>query len=147
MQEWIAYRFALLWADKRGRVTGGRRLNDHAARVALFLDLVLIGRLDPAEHPTRSWPLGRTVFVDPTLVSDERARLEIARDTGTADSPATAILLQLAEALGWFAIDTDVSLVGQCGLASPVVTDCCEYLRRLMDRLALISVLPDAGGS
>lgn len=44
-EEWVAYRLALLGADKRGVVRGGLVVRDHATRAALLIDLALLGRL------------------------------------------------------------------------------------------------------
>jgi hypothetical protein len=43
--DWIACRLGVLCADARGRVRRGPIIFDHAARVALIIDLALLGRV------------------------------------------------------------------------------------------------------
>jgi hypothetical protein len=45
-EEWIAYRLAVLCADRAGVVRGGLTVRDHGVRAALLLDLAFRGRLD-----------------------------------------------------------------------------------------------------
>jgi hypothetical protein len=80
--EWVAVRLAMLCADKRGRVRGGRLLHDHAIRVALVVDLALRGRLESGAE---------TNFIDTSATGFGPADLLLRHIDAYPDQPMTRL--------------------------------------------------------
>jgi hypothetical protein len=191
---WVAYRLAVLGADKRGVVRSGLVVRDHATRAALLVDLALRGRLSfgaeendidtsptgyppvdrlvryVVENPTQSmadligtapvtvldvfdrdqvvksrFGRARCVQVDPADGERERQLVQLAADTGEADSSATAALAVLAGALEFAGSGNRPELLEQCGAARALVSDCAAYLDQLLVKLALVRQIPSSG--
>jgi len=98
--------------------------------------------LDTADRQHRWYSSRPRISRDEAEV--ERQRLDRAVG-GNIDSPQTAALLMLAEALRLVAQTEPENVLGECGEAAWVVEECVEYLRLLRHKYDMIVAAGSAG--
>jgi hypothetical protein len=94
--------------------------------------------------PERSW-YSRTPRIPDHEVAAERRRLERAA-TGDIDSPRTAALAMLADALQLIALSQPENVLRECGEAAWIVEDCVDYLLLVRYRYELGTAAGSVGG-